>query len=229
MQDIRQQGVRCARARSRRCTRKANHGHEIPIGRTTMHLRIVLLLLAPLAAACSPADSVPDAAASAAAEVGPDAPLLDFTAPRLRSDDVIDFQAAYQGRTVLAVNTASRCGFTPQFEQLETLYQKYRERGLSVVGFPSNDFRQEHAEADDIAEVCYVNYGVTFDMLAESSVRGDNANVFFKRLEAATGRAPTWNFNKYLISPDGRVEYFDASSEPLGGALEQAIISAVGA
>lgn len=177
-----------------------------------------------LLGACSPADPPQNAALEAPAAGGP---LLAFTAPRLRADDTIDFAASYSGHTLLAVNTASRCGFTPQFEQLEALYQKYREAGLRIVGFPSNDFNQEHADAEDIAEVCYVNYGVTFDMVDESSVRGEGANAFFQRLEQATGKAPSWNFNKYLISADGQVQHFDSAFAPLGGALERAVVDAL--
>ena len=156
-----------------------------------------------------------------------DAGLLDFRAQRLRSNDFIDFDSAYAGRTLLVVNTASRCGFTPQFKGLEALYQKYKDRGLAVVGFPSNEFRQEYADAEAIANVCYVNYGVTFDMVAESPVRGAAANGLFKRLAAATGTTPTWNFNKYLITPMGDVRHFDSASQPLGGELETAILRAL--
>lgn len=181
-------------------------------------------LTALLLAACGPEDPQRSTAPEAS---DASATLLAFTAQRLRADDTIDFAAAYAGRTLLAVNTASRCGFTSQFEQLEALYQQYRDAGLRIVGFPSNDFRQEHADAEDIAEVCYVNYGVTFDMVAESSVRGEGANRFFRRLERATGQAPSWNFNKYLIMPDQRVVHFDAASAPLGGALEKAVVEAL--
>lgn len=176
------------------------------------------------ASGCSPAQEDP---ADPTSTPQSDAGLLDFRAQRLRSDDVIDFRSAYAGRTLLVVNTASRCGFTPQFKGLEALYQKYKNRGLAVVGFPSNEFRQEHADAEAIADVCYVNYGVTFDMVAESPVRGAAANELFKRLTAATGTAPTWNFNKYLITPVGDVRHFDSASQPLGGELEAAILRAL--
>lgn len=152
------------------------------------------------------------------------ADVLDYTAQRLRADDAIDFCQAYAGKPVLVVNTASRCGFTRQFGELETLYQKYKDQGLKIVGFPSDDFRQEYADAEKTAEVCYVNYGVTFDMVAESSVKGASANQLFSRLADRTGSEPAWNFNKYLISPDGSVvEYFPSRAAPVGGELEAAV------
>jgi len=152
--------------------------------------------------------------------------LLDFSAVRLRASETLDFCDAFAGKALLVVNTASRCGFTPQFEGLEGLYQAYKNDGLAIVGFPSNDFRQEHSDAEKTAEVCYVNYGVTFDMVAESSVTGASANTLFQRLSRETGESPSWNFNKYLISPDGKtVRYFNSGASPRNGALETAVKS----
>lgn len=152
------------------------------------------------------------------------AAIIKYSAPRLRADEVIDFCQAYKNKPLLVVNTASQCGFTPQFKGLETLYKKYQSQGLMIVGVPSGDFAQEYDDAAKTAEVCHVNYGVTFDMTATSSVKGRTANPLFQRLAARTGQAPTWNFNKYLISPDGsRVEHFASSELPLGGKLEARI------
>ena len=153
--------------------------------------------------------------------------LLSFAAPRLRSKETIDFCAAYSGQTLLVVNTASQCGYTPQFKGLEALHRKYKDKGLAVIGFPSADFNQEYGEADKIAEVCYVNYGVTFDMVEASSVKGDTANLFFKGLKARSGEEPSWNFNKYLVLPDGSVKHFPSRVNPLGSALESDIVAAL--
>ncbi len=126
----------------------------------------------------------------------------DFT--RLRSAERLNLCKAFAGKPLLIVNTASHCGFTGQFEGLEALYQKYRARGLVVVGFPSDDFHQEAASEAEAAEVCYVNYGVKFPMFAPSVVTGPKANPVFREL-ARQSKAPRWNFNKYLVSADGKV------------------------
>ncbi|WP_148716737.1 glutathione peroxidase [Chitinolyticbacter meiyuanensis] len=110
----------------------------------------------------------------------------------------------HAGKPILVVNTASKCGFTPQFEKLETLYRKYQDKGLLVVGFPSNDFKQELATNKEIGEFCKLTYLVQFPMMEASSVIGSNANPLFQRLAAASGTAPKWNFYKYLIAPDGK-------------------------
>ncbi len=130
--------------------------------------------------------------------------VLEFQAMKLRSSQSIDFCAEFKNKVVLAVNTASNCAYTPQFKELEALYQKFQSQGLVIVGFPSNDFNQEFDDAEKTAKVCYVNYGVTFPMLTKSSVKGPDANDFFQRLITATGHQPQWNFNKYLISRDGK-------------------------
>ena len=159
-----------------------------------------------------------------AAEAESCSDLLNYKMSKLRSSEELDFCHAFQGRVILAVNTASNCGYTPQFKGLEALYQKYKDKGLVVVGFPSNDFNQEFAEPEKTANVCYINYGVTFPMMEKSAVQGSAANAFFQKLIKATGQAPEWNFYKYLISRDGSsVEAFASNVTP--GELDSKINS----
>ena len=155
-------------------------------------------------------------------------PLLRFQAKPLRGGDPVNFCENFQGKLILAVNTASQCGFTPQFKGLQAIYEAYKDRGLVVLGFPSNDFKQELADPRQIADVCYLNYGVTFPMFAKGAVSGRGANPFFKQLFEQSGLAPQWNFFKYLIGPDGKVIKAYPSraapeSEELVGAIEMAL------
>ncbi len=113
----------------------------------------------------------------------------------------------YQDKPILVVNTASKCGFTPQFEALEGLYSQYKSKGLLVIGFPSNDFRQEPGNDKQIGDFCKLTYAVKFPMMTKSSVTGANANPFYKQLIAKTGQEPQWNFYKYVILPGGKNVY----------------------
>jgi glutathione peroxidase len=141
--------------------------------------------------------------------------LLNFKMTKLRSGEQLDFCKEFQGKVILAVNTASSCAYTPQFKGLESLYQKYKDQGLVVVGFPSNDFNQEFEKSEKIATVCYINYGVTFPMLEKSIIKGADANGFFQKLIKATGQTPQWNFAKYLIARDGvSVKSYESSTTP---------------
>ena len=124
--------------------------------------------------------------------------FLDHSMRKLASKDSVQFCEAYEGKALLIVNTASYCGYTPQFESLEQVHQDYRERGLVVLGFSSDDFFQEDNDEGDAAEVCFEKYDVTFPVMATSAVRGSDANPVFKGLGEAAGY-PKWNFNKYLV------------------------------
>ena len=130
--------------------------------------------------------------------------LLRHEFPRLQ-DEKPQSLCQYSGKVLLVVNTASFCGFTPQYQGLEALHSKWQSRGLVVLGFPSNDFSQESGSNQQIAEFCENTFGVKFPMFAKSSVRGADANPLFKQLAQQTGRAPLWNFHKYLIGRDGKV------------------------
>lgn len=142
---------------------------------------------------------------------------------KLRSRDTVNLCRDFPGRALLIVNTASHCGYTSQFKGLQALHERYKDKGLVVVGFPSDDFRQEANDEAETAEVCFVNYGVTFTMLSPTAVTGRDANVVFAEL-ARQQRAPRWNFNKYLVSPEGRVTaYFDSGTAPESPQLDQAI------
>lgn len=121
----------------------------------------------------------------------------------------------FQDRPILIVNTASKCGFTPQFEKLEGLYKQYKDKGLVVIGFPSNDFRQELATNKEVGDFCRMTYGVQFPMAEKTTVAGDAANPLYQQLAAATGESPRWNFHKYLVAPDGKtVHSFATQVEP---------------
>jgi len=144
---------------------------------------------------------------------------------KLRSSEEINLCKEFGGRPMLIVNTASHCGFTPQFEGLEALHQQYKERGLVVLGVPSNDFHQAAKDEEIAAQVCYVNYGVTFTMLSQQKVTGPDAHPIFRRMEREAG-APRWNFTKYLIDRDGKVvERFDTMVDPMSPAVRAAIES----
>ncbi len=126
----------------------------------------------------------------------------------------------YRGKVVVVVNTASFCGFTSQYEGLEALYAKYRDKGLVVLGFPSNDFSQETGSNKEIADFCENTFGVKFPMFAKTSVTGKDANPLFKQLAAKTGTSPKWNFYKYVIARDGQsVVSFNSMADPKSGSF----------
>ena len=166
-----------------------------------------LLALAPLvfgaALTLVPSPARAQSAAPAAAPASCP-PILQHTFPRLQ-DEKPQALCQYAGKVILVVNTASFCGFTPQYKGLEALDSKYRSRGLVVLGFPSNDFSQESGTNKQIADFCESTFGVKFPMFAKSSVRGSEANPLFKQLAQTSGTTPKWNFYKYLIGRDGKV------------------------
>ena len=144
------------------------------------------------------------AASVQAAEPADSCPaLLQHSFPRLQ-DEKPQSLCQYRGKVLLVVNTASYCGFTGQYEGLEKLHARYQDKGLVVLGFPSNDFAQETGSNQQIAEFCANTYGVKFPMFAKSSVSGAQASPFFRQLAEATGQKPRWNFYKYLVGRDGK-------------------------
>jgi glutathione peroxidase len=151
--------------------------------------------------------------------------LLDVSYRPLAGKTEVNLQKQYGGKVLLVVNTASKCGFTPQYEGLEALQQKYAGRGFSVLGFPSNDFKgQEPGDETQIQEFCTLTYGVKFPMFQKVQVTGPQATPLYQRLTAATGVAPGWNFHKYLIGRDGRVvAQFPSKVTPDDKALVAAI------
>jgi glutathione peroxidase len=158
-------------------------------------ITVLRTLLLALAAAWGP---------PAAASQAPCPPLLQHSFGRLQ-DEKPQSLCQYAGNVVLVVNTASYCGFTHQYKGLEALHARYRDQGLVVLGFPSNDFAQEKASNKDIADFCENTFGVKFPMFVRSGVRGADANPLFRQLAAQTGTAPKWNFYKYLIGRNGQV------------------------
>ena len=146
------------------------------------------------------------------------AKIYDFKALNNKGVEV-DF-SQYEGKVLLIVNTASKCGFTPQYDGLEALYQKYKDQGLVVIGFPCDQFaHQEPGSNEEIAEFCRLNHGVTFPLMAKIEVNGDNAHPIYKYLKNAAkgtfGNAIKWNFTKFLISRDGeQVTRFAPTTKP---------------
>jgi len=181
-----------------------------------------LLAVATTAAAQTSATTAPRSAAACP-------PLLDHVVPRLQ-DEKPQHLCQYAGKVLLVVNTASYCGFTGQYEGLEALSAKYAPRGLVVMGFPSNDFKQEDGDRRKIAELCFNTYGVRFPMFTTVPVRGPQAHPLFAQLARATGEAPRWNFNKYLVGRDGRpLAHYASSTAPDDAGLAAAIEKALAA
>lgn len=139
----------------------------------------------------------------------------------------------FEGKVLFIVNTASACGYTPQYAELESLYQTYKDKGLVVLGVPSNDFAgQEPGSSEEIASFCQLNYGVSFPMTAKEHVRGKDAHPFYRWAKEVLGfgTAPKWNFHKYLVGRDGTlVDYFVTPTSPTSERVVRKVEEALGA
>lgn len=149
--------------------------------------------------------------------------ILDTEIRVLDSSETVNL-CKYEDNVVMVVNVASRCGYTYQYASLQSLYEEYKDQGFVVLGVPSRDFFQEYSSEEDVAEFCSTEYGVNFPMFATSKVRGNKASPLFKKLIAASGEEPTWNFNKYLISRDGeRIYKYGSKVKPDSPELKNQI------
>ena len=139
--------------------------------------------------------------------------FYDFKIDSLEGKE-IDF-SQYKGKTLLIVNTASKCGYTPQYEELQKMNELYGDK-ITILGFPANNFGgQEPGTNLQIAEFCKANYGVTFQMFEKISVKGPDQHPLYAWLKEKTGEEPSWNFCKYLVKPDGTVKFFKSSVKPM--------------
>lgn len=150
---------------------------------------------------------------------------LNHSMKRLHSSETVNLCEQFAGKPILIVNTASHCGFTPQFTALEAMYQKYSNQGVGFLGVPSNSFFQEASSEEKAADVCYLNYGVSFTMLSPVDVTGRDAHPLYKEL-ARQSAGPKWNFYKYVVDADGRVAgRFSSTVKPddpkITGLLDQ--------
>lgn len=153
-----------------------------------------------------------------------------FTFQKLHEDGELPLKQ-FEGKVLLIVNTASNCGFTPQYNGLETLHNTYKDSGLVIIGVPSNDFGgQEPGTSEEIAHFCEVNYGVTFPMAEKEVVSGDKAHPFYiwAKKTLGFGTAPKWNFHKYLIDRHGKIiDYFNSTTSPDSEKVKEAIEKAL--
>ena len=151
--------------------------------------------------------------------------LLDFDVRSLNEKNVVNLCEAYQGKVILVVNTASKCAYTDQYESLEKLYEQYRDDGVVVLGFPSNDFgQQEPGNEYQIKTFCRTTYGVKFPMFAKTRVAEGRADPFYTALATAAGTYPQWNFHKYLIDRKGQlVASYRSNVDPMDEAVVREI------
>ena len=158
-----------------------------------------------------------------------DSVLLDYDFRRLATEDVVNVSETYADKVILVVNTASKCGNTPQYDGLEKLYEEYGDDGLVILGFPSNDFMgQEPGTEEEIQEFCRLTYKVNFPMFEKVTVKKGNAHPFYNELATAAGTYPAWNFHKYLIGRDGKlIAEFSPRTQPYDDKLVASIESAL--
>ncbi|MDA7793383.1 glutathione peroxidase [Glaciecola sp.] len=155
--------------------------------------------------------------------------VLKFMKRKLNSQETVNFCEAYKDKAILFVNTASKCGFTPQFDGLEKLYNDYKDKNFVVLGFPSGDFNQEFDDEGKTAELCELTYGVKFPMFETIAVRGDDADPLYRLLAEKADSAPKWNFYKYLVDRKGNlVDSYSSFTKPqdedLIADIERAIL-----
>lgn len=213
---------------------------------------VVLLAACVIAAACSRAPAPPSAevaeqrAQAVAAAVEAQNAAFAAAPPVAEADRATAYQfefaglytprvplTAFAGEVVLVVNTASKCGFTPQYEGLQQIYSEYRDQGFEILGVPANNFAgQEPGTSEEIQEFCELNYGVTFPMAARTDVIGEGRHPFYAWAEAQLGESavPQWNFHKLLIGRDGRlIRAFPTRTEPTAQEVRDAIAAALAA
>ncbi len=206
-------------------SRRGGRGHGMTSG-SRLRTAVLLLSIVGLQAPCPAAEIQPGRApatgpllaalpAGTAAADAKCEPLLRHSFNSLQAGTPQSL-CQYEGKVLLIVNTASYCGYTPQYEGLEALYRKYRDRGLVVLGFPSNDFgAQEPGSNKEVAEFCRTTYGVEFPMFEKSSVARLDRHPLYSELAAKSGKAPQWNFHKYLVDRSGRrVQSFGSDVKP---------------
>ena len=167
---------------------------------------------------------------TASISMAADGSILNQDFRRLASDDVVNLGEEYGGKVVLVVNTASKCGNTPQYDGLEKLYEEYGDEGFVVLGFPSNDFfGQEPGTEAEIQEFCRLTYKVKFPMFEKVTVKKGEAHPFFDQLAKEAGTYPKWNFHKFLIGRDGQViAEFSPRTKPYDEKVVAGIEAALG-
>lgn len=154
--------------------------------------------------------------------------VLKFVKRKLNSQELVNMCSEFQGKTLLIVNTASYCGFTPQFEGLEAMYAEFKDKDFAILGFPSHDFNQEAKDEGKTAELCELTYGVKFPMFEPTHVKGDDADPLYRILARATGEEPSWNFNKYLVDKHGNiVKHYGSRVKPTDEELRNDVEAAL--